>query len=96
MLSLLHDLLFKENRKLFLFFSFPSVLERAFEISQRSVAEQREEAGRSVCDAWFLSGLTPQPASLLLELNGMLGLNSLVLLKHLVMFWWKVLGTVWW
>lgn len=35
---------------------------------------------------------TPQPASLLLELIGMLGLNSLVLVKHLVMFWWKVLG----
>lgn len=35
---------------------------------------------------------TPQPASVLLELIGMLGLNSLVLVERLVMFWWKVLG----
>lgn len=39
---------------LFGFFFFLSVLERAFEIARRSVAEQREGASRSGCHGWLL------------------------------------------
>lgn len=67
-LSLLHDLLFKENRKLFFLSSFPSVLGRAFEIYHRSVAEQREGARRSVCHAWLLIRLTGRQGHLSLLL----------------------------
>lgn len=83
----------KQSFFFFFFLSFGKSLRNG------SVAEQRAGAGRSGSSTGM-----PQPASallghkgmMLLELIGMLGLNSLMLVNHLMVFWWKVLGLQWW
>lgn len=81
---LLHRPAFQGKQK-----AFRLSLEKAFEMARRSVAEQREGAHRSGSSAGILqpaSALFGHKGIMLLELIGVLGLNSLMFVKHLMVF----------